>query len=199
VAGCDASTPPAEAEVTLPPASALVEEVQASPESTQALGVTQWKIYEETTSTSYSALVYGVDADGNVRSASRIGGGDPAADATDAADGVIVEAIYPDHGTLRVDAQGQVVASDMPVAAAQVLAAFGADFQAGADQAGTARASWACWRAGVILGAACGAGIAECILTAPETLGLGCAIGGALCVAAYQDWLCECHDRCIND
>ena len=186
---CEAEAPVAAPQ--LPPAMGLMQEVPASAHSTELTGVTSWKVFADTAQVD-STLVFGVDAAGNVVTESRIGG-----DVTQGQDvtSVAMEALYPETGSFRLDAAGKLVSTDLSPAAAAVFGAFGADFKASEDAAADpgARVSWRCWRAGVILGAACGVTIAGCL----ETVGLGCAVGGALCVAAYQDWLCECHNRCL--
>jgi hypothetical protein len=173
----------------LPPAMGLMDEVPASAQSTDLTGVTTWKVFADTAQVD-STLVFGVDAAGNVVTESRIGG--------DVTQGqgvatVAMEALYPETGAFRLDADGKVVSTTLSPSAAAVFGAFGADFKANEDVAADpgARVSFRCIRAGVILGAACGVTIAGCL----ETVGLGCAVGGALCIAAYQDWLCECHHR----
>jgi hypothetical protein len=190
LAACEAETPVAAPQ--LPPAMGLMQEVPASAHSTELTGVTTWKVFADTVQVD-STLVFGVDAAGNVVTESRIGG-----DVTQGQDvaAVAMEALYPETGSFRLDTAGKLVSSTLSPSAAAVFGAFGADFKANEDAAldPGARASWKCIRSGVILGAACGVTIAGCL----ETVGIGCAVGGALCVAAYQDWLCDCHHRCID-
>lgn len=189
LAACEAETPVVAPQ--LPPAMGLMQEVPASAHSTELTGVTAWKVFADTAQPD-STLVFGVDAAGNVVTESRIGG-----DVTQGQDvaAVAMEALYPETGSFRLDAAGKVVGTNLSASAAAVFVAFGADFKAHEDAAADpgARVSFRCIRAGVILGAACGVTIAGCL----ETVGIGCAVGGALCVAAYQDWLCECHHRCL--
>jgi hypothetical protein len=190
LAACDAGAPAAAPK--LPPAMGLMQEVPASAHSTELTGVSTWKVFADTEQVD-STLVFGVDAAGNVVTESRIGG-----DVTQGQDvaAVAMESLYPETGSFRLDAAGKVVSTDLSPSAAAVFGAFGADFKANEDAPidPGARVSFRCIRSGVILGAACGVTIAGCL----ETVGIGCAVGGALCVAAYQDWLCDCHHRCID-
>jgi hypothetical protein len=184
--GCDSAGPATPPSL---PQSSPAQEIKASPESTRATGgVVQWKIYDKLDAD--STHIYGVDGTGRVLTVSRIGG-DPMSTAE--AKGVTMESVYPEPGRVALDGSGNVVARELSPAAAATFGAMAQDFQHSLDvPPGAAQVTFACIRAGVILGAACGAAIAGCV----ESGGLGCPLGGALCIAAWQDWLCACHNRC---
>jgi hypothetical protein len=188
---CAAETPAPAPQ--LPPESALTQDIAASAKSTELTGVTAWKMYTDTERPE-GTLVFGVDASGAVLTESRIG-----ADLTDGATNpaVAMDALYPETGSFRLDADGKVVGRGLSASAAAVFGAFGADFKEaiGSDTMRSSQLhprSWACFRAATFLGAECGVGAVACA----GSEGVACFIGIPLCINAYYEWLCKCWDRC---
>lgn len=156
--------------------------IPASPE-TLALtdGVVSWSVYDEET-----VRIAGVDADDRVIVELQF---QVDHDDSGALLGVAVQMNAPDSGTLTFDASGQLRESTLGGAQGRLFAALVADIQAVEGGAEDQRRWLDCAAAIVHLGLVCGAAAATCL----TTFGVGCALGGAECVAAVLDWQCACN------
>lgn len=176
------------------PSQSPSEVVAASSESTAAIGVASWKIYDDLQPG--SLYIYGVDRDDRLVTTLRISGGAMAAET-----GSTMESLYPQAGRLQLDAQGNVLASELSPLAVQAFGAMASDFQTTVDASGVElQGTFACIRAGVLVGLACGGAVIGCVTSAP-TIALGlliCGTGAIGCGAALQDWACACHDVCAG-
>ncbi|WP_438040767.1 hypothetical protein [Sorangium sp. So ce128] len=189
VAGEDAIPGDASTENVSMPYEAPVLEVPASAETTRkTAGVVRWKIYREGDARAFR--IFGLDAEGQSLSLLRLAieetgrGGTP----------VIVESAIPSFGALELREDGTVSRDDLvrDNATAAALSSMVEDMSELAQSMRTPRAAGDCLIAVLQTFATCGGAAVSCI----ETAGLGCALAGTACVAAYAKLSTTC-EKCI--
>jgi hypothetical protein len=169
---------------------AVVMASSPSPSARTTDRVASWKFYNKD---KQSIQVLGLDSDGKVVAELLLS---VDTDDNDEVQKITVETVSPERSSVwfKPDKDGEAAiekSTDKAVESQHVFDNLEKDIQAysaSGSKGQSTRGFWDCAAATLAMVGACGATAATCV----ETAGLGCALGGAGCVASVHTYLKEC-------
>lgn len=158
--------------------------VPASQNTTEALGVVAWQVYEQQN----HAVIRGLRANQEVGAVATIDG---MVDAQGRFSGVSLETSYPEAGRLVIDRSGKVTANSLS-AGSKVFSAISNDFKAQMASGEVDKWSFHCSILLATVVASCGTAAIAC----PETLCIDLVVAAPACLYEYENYICECGSGC---